>query len=96
VLAQDVGLGARVPGAEQRVLHQWRAGSQGRRQAEDSRQLQVVDPNEAGTLFGGVLGVGGNRRHRLAVILGLVDGQHGRSWIWGPKRGTGWVGSRPS
>ena len=76
VLAQDVGLGARVPGAEQRVLHQWRAGSQGRRQAEDSRQLQVVDPNEAGTLFGGVLGVGGNRRHRLAVILGLVDGQH--------------------
>ena len=76
MFAQDVGVGARVSLAEHRVLHQWGPGSQGRSHAEDGRQLQVVDPNEAGTLLGGVLGVGGNRRHRLAVILGLFDGQH--------------------
>ena len=49
------------------------AGSRAARDREDGRQLLVLDPDEAGRLLGGVVGLRGDRRDGLAVVVGLAD-----------------------
>ena len=73
VLAQDVRGRERIAGPERRVLDERGGRVEGRGDREDGRQLLVVDPDEAGRLLGGVQGLRGDRRDRLAVIVGLAD-----------------------
>ena len=77
VLTQDVGAGQRVVGAQPGLLNQRRPRIECLGDAEDSGQHLVLHDNEAGGGLGGVLGLCGDRRHRLAVVLGLADGKDG-------------------
>ena len=74
VLAEDVGRREPIVGAKRRILDQRRRRREGRRQGEDGGQLLVLDPDEAGGLLGGVLRLGCDDRHGLAVVLRLADG----------------------
>ena len=49
--------------------------SPGRGDREDGGQLLVLDPDEAGGLFGGVHGLRGDRGDRFTVVIGLAGGQ---------------------
>ena len=75
VLAQDVGPGQRVAAAGARVLDQRRRRVEGAGDREDRRQFLVLDLDEPRRRLGGVEGLGRDGRDRLAVVLGLADGQ---------------------
>ena len=52
---------------------EWRVGIERGGDGEDRRQLLVLHADEASRLSGGVPGFGRDGRHRLAVVLRLVD-----------------------
>ena len=74
MLAQDVGRGQRVVRPERRVLDERRIRGQGGGQGHDGRQWLAGHADEAGCLLGGIGRVGGDRRDRLTVVVGLADG----------------------
>ena len=61
------------PGRSDGILDERGGRVEGAGDREDGRQLLVVDPDEASRLLGGVQGLRGDRRDRLAVIVGLAD-----------------------
>ncbi len=76
VLAQDVGAGERVVGADRRVLDERRCRVQRGGDRADRRQRLELDADERGRLLGELAGLGGDGRDRVAVVLRLADGQH--------------------
>ena len=74
VFVQDVARGVRIVRAEGRVLDERRVGGEGRGDGVARGQLLVVDPDELGGGLGGVAGLGGDRGHRVAVVLRLAGG----------------------
>ena len=62
----------RIVRTQRRILDERRVRRQRGGERVDGRQLLELDPDQAGSLLGGIPGVGGHRGNGVAVVLGLV------------------------
>ena len=85
VLAEDVGRREGIARAERRVLDERGVRCERLRDRDDRRQRLVVDPDEPRRLLRRVEGLGRDRDDRLAVVVRLVDRDHGAIAELGPE-----------
>jgi len=77
MLVEDVAVGVRVVGPQRRVLDEVRLGGEGAREAKRRGQLLILDLDASSRLLRGVLGIRGDGRDGVAVVLRLPRRDHG-------------------